>query len=85
MDLTITTSNEDVFAAMPQDLAWMQGVATTSTVNMASITEDCFYAGLRLVASKGKTLQDSRISAAHPSCCAVRLCMAQTLATSLLM
>ena len=30
---------EDVFAAMTQGLAWMQGVATSSTVNKASITE----------------------------------------------
>lgn len=30
---------EDVFAAMTQGLAWLQGEATTSTVNKASITE----------------------------------------------
>ena len=30
---------EDVFAAMTQGLAWMQGLVTSPTVNKASITE----------------------------------------------
>lgn len=32
-------ADEDVFAAMTQGLAWMQGAPTSSTVNKASITQ----------------------------------------------